>query len=142
MRFSYADDDSVALIKIQERLTACALRKELIAYADLVRGVIFNLPTIANGQPLQLGVPEWTDLHSAILKDFLNRASFDSYLQHGVLVSAVAVRKNTREPGDGFKSLVKELGLFNSSRRNDLFEFWGAELNKLYEFYERGRNHG
>ena len=135
MRFPYADHDSVALAEIQQRLTDCARRKELIAYADLVRGITFKLPTIAQGLPLQLGVPEWIELHSAILKDFLNRASFDSYSQHGVFVSAVAVRKNTGEPSDGFRALVAELRLFHSSRRDDLIVFWGAELKKLYDFY-------
>jgi hypothetical protein len=118
MKWPYADADAVARGEIERRLAATT------------RGVMFHLPNVAQGQPLQLGVPEWNDLHSAILRDFLNRIWCDSYLRRGILASAVAVRKITGEPGDGFKWLVDHLGLDAPSRRDDFVLFWSKEVEK------------
>jgi hypothetical protein len=131
----YADADTVARKEIERRLAATARRRELITYTDLVRGITFHLPNVAQGRPQQLGVPEWNDLHSAILRDFLNKMSCDSYLLGGILASAVAVRKVTGEPGDGFKSLVDHLGLDAPSRRDEFVVFWSQEVEKTYNWY-------
>jgi hypothetical protein len=135
MRWPYAEADTVAREEIERRLAATARRRELITYTDLVRGVTLHLPNVARGESMQLGVPEWNDLHSAILRDFLNRISCDSYLRGGILASVVAVRKLTGEPGDGFKWLVGHLGLDAPSRRDEFVLFWSKQVGKTYDWY-------
>jgi hypothetical protein len=131
MTWPYADRDPVARQEIERRLVAAARRRELITYTDLVRDVTLHLANVADGRPMQLGVPDWTDLHSAILRDFLNRISCDSYLRAGILASAVAVRKLTGEPGDGFKWLVNHLRLGAPSRRDDFVLFWSEQVRRV-----------
>ena len=135
MKWPYAEADPVAREEIERRLAATARRRGLITYTDLMRGLTLRLPNVGQGQPLQLGVPEWSDLHSAILRDFLNRVSCDSYLRGGILASAVAVRKLTGEPGDGFKWLVDYLGLDAPSRHDAFVVFWSKHVEKVYDWY-------
>ncbi len=135
MRWPYAEGDASALAELEKRLAESARRHALVTYTELVRGLTFRLPNVAQGQPFQLGVPEWTELHSAILKDFLNHISCDSYLRGGFLASALAVRKITGEPSEGFRSLVDKLGLFHSSKRDDFAVFWSQEVQKTYDWY-------
>src|SRR5438034_11285835 len=123
MQWPYAEKDVSARAELEKRLAETARRRALIPYAELVHGITFRLPNVAQGQPFQLGIPEWTELHSAILKDFLNYISYESYMHGGFLASAVAVRKITGEPSEGFRSLVDQLGLFGSSKRDDFVIF-------------------
>ena len=135
MRWPYAEADQSALAALERRLADTARRRSLITYAELVRGLTFRLPNVAQGQPIQLGIPEWTELHSAILKDFLNSISCQSYLRGCFLASAVAVRKNTGEPSEGFRSLVEHLGLCHSLKCDDFILFWSQEVQKTYDWY-------
>src|SRR3954468_1208714 len=91
MQWSYAEEEPSARAEIEKRLAETARHGALITYAELVRGITFRLPNVAQGQPFHLGIPEWTELQSAILKDFLNYISYDSYMRSGFLASAVAV---------------------------------------------------
>ena len=134
IRWHYADGDSAARKELERRLGDAARREKLIPYSDLVRGITFNLLNVRES-PVELGVPEWTDLHRAILGDFLGRISCDSYEQAGFLASAVAVSSTDHQPSEGFKALVKELGLA-STQGNAYLAFWIDQVHKAQKWYK------
>lgn len=132
---AYADLDPSARAELERRLKDTARRKDLIRYSDLVRGILFDLPNVQSS-PLELGVPEWTDLHRAILGEFLGKISCDSYERSGFLASAVAVSGTTGEPSEGFRELVRELGLA-STHGAAYLAFWGDQVQKAQDWYQR-----
>jgi hypothetical protein len=105
-----------------------ARREDLIAYSDLVRGITFNLSNVRES-PLELGVPQWTDLHRAILGGFLGRISCDSYEQAGFLARAVAVSGTDSQPSERFKALVKELDVV-STQGDAYLAFWIDQVHR------------
>lgn len=133
LRWNYADLDPAARAELERRLADTARRGDLVRYSDLVRGIIFNLPNIQSS-PLGLGVPEWIDLHRAILGDFLGKISCDSYERAGFLATAVAVSSSTGEPSEGFRELVRKLGLA-STQGTAYLAFWGDQVQKAQEWY-------
>lgn len=133
MRWHYADLDPSARAELQRRLADTACRGDLVSYSELVRGILFNLPNV-EASPLELGVPEWVDLHRAILGDFLGKISCDSYEQAGFLASAVAVSGSNGEPSEGFRVLVRELGLASTNGVAYL-AFWTDQVQKAQEWY-------
>jgi hypothetical protein len=133
LRWNYADLDPASRAELERRLADIARRGGLVRYSDLVRGIIFNLSNIQSS-PLELGFPEWIDLHRAILGDFLGKISCDSYERAGFLVSAVAVSGSTGEPSEGFRELVRELGLAPTHGAAYL-AFWSDQVQKAQEWY-------
>jgi hypothetical protein len=133
MRWHYADYDPAARAELERRLTDTARRGDLVSYSHLVRGVLFSLPNVQSS-PLELGVPEWTDLHRAILGDFLGKISCASYEQAGFLLSAVAVSGSSGEPSEGFRALAKELGL-SSTQGATYLDFWTEQVRQAQDKY-------
>ena len=133
MKFTYPDDNA-ALAELKGRLVATGRKRDLIPYSKLVEGVTFRLPNVAQGEPFQIG-GEWSDLDRAVVGSFLGKISADSYAQGGFLASALAVSKTTDEPSEGFRALVKELGLLRTARRDDCILFWSAQVAKAYDWY-------
>lgn len=130
------DDDARALRALKARLaeTARAQPDDIVTYSNLVRGVVFNLPTVQRGAPIELGVPEWSPLHQSIIGGCLGRLSCDSYVEGRFLISAVAVSKATLEPSDGFNALLEMLGLVGSKRDRRCTDLWIEHLHKTYEW--------
>lgn len=135
LRFPY-DGDVGANQEVERRITRAAAQRQTIAYSDLVAGITFRLANVAGGAPFQLGeLGEWTDLDRAILGSVLGRISVDSYLRAGFLASAVAVSKSTREPSEGFKSLVRDAGFLRSTNGDAFMLLWSDQLNKAFEWF-------
>jgi len=128
------DDDTSALRMMMRRLAAKAREQpdSVIAYSDLVRGIVFHIPTVLGGAPIELGVPEWSRLHQSIIGGCLGRLSCDTYIEGGFLISAVAVSKVTLEPSDGFNALLEMLQLVSSKRDPRCTEMWIEHLHKTY----------
>ena len=127
LNWSFADADSDARLTMERRLAEAARQGKFVAYSELVRGIAFTLSNV-KGPPLQLGVPDWIDLHRAIIGDFLGRISCDSCEKAGFLASAVAVSSTTQELSEGFRSLVNALGL--APRRGDDFPCSGSSRSE------------
>ncbi|MGE3843069.1 MAG: hypothetical protein AB7I50_15960 [Vicinamibacterales bacterium] len=130
------DDDRQALRLIKNRLAATARQQpdDVIPYSTLVRGIVFHLPTVQDGAPIELGVPEWSGLHQSIIGGCLGRLSCDTFVEGRFLISAVAVSKATLEPSDGFNSLLEMLGLVASKRDPRCTNLWIEHLRKTYEW--------
>ena len=135
MNWSYGDGDPQALLELKRRIAATARARRTIPYSELVKGVTFRLPNVAEGAPFQLGeLGVWTELDRSILGSFLGRISADSYLEGRFLASAVAVSMSTNEPSEGFRNLVRDIGLMPKGR--DAFVlFWSEQLTKAYDWY-------
>jgi hypothetical protein len=128
------DGDVGALREFNHRLAATARHEGVITYSDLVRGVVMHLPNVQNGAPFELGVPEWTDLHRAIIGECLGRLACDSYLEAGFLISSVAVSKTSMEPSEGFRALLEKLGMVGSRRDSSLDAVWLEHLRGAYQW--------
>src|SRR5574341_752661 len=97
----YASQDAAALAEIAARVATAGSTGRLLTYSEVVSGIDFRLPSVQGGRPLRLGVPEWTELHRAIVGDFLGRLCLDTYLAGEFMGSALVVASETMEPSEG-----------------------------------------
>ena len=88
-----------------------------IHYEDIAQ--IMGLPLSGNYMAREVG--EMLGVISTI-EHFLGRP----------MLSAVVVRKDTGEPGDGFFELAENLGKFNPNSQQKKSSFWQQELQNVY----------
>ena len=131
----YAPGDGAARGEVGRRLARVGRERQLISYSDLVAGVTFRLPNVQGGDPLCLGVPDWTDLHRAIIGDFLGYLSMESWQRGEFLASALAVSKATTEPSEGFRALLKEIDLLPAGGKMELIIFWSEQVRKAHDWF-------
>jgi hypothetical protein len=131
----YADQDVSALDEIARRVARVGRAKELITYSKLVEGILFRLRTVGGGQPIALGVPEWIDLHQAILGNFLGRLCVATYERGEFMGSALVMSASGLEPSDGFRDLMRQLGLPHNPKSLEYLAFWTGEVTKAHAWY-------
>jgi hypothetical protein len=131
----YAGQDASALDEIARRVAKVGRARNLITYSKLVEGITFRLRSVNAGQPVTLGVPEWIDLHRAILGDFLGRLCLATYERGGFMGRALVVSASGLEPSEGFRELMRELGLPHGANTNDYLAFWSGEVNRAHDWY-------
>ena len=136
--WAYAPGDAAARAELKRRLARVGRDEQLVTYSDLVAGVTFRLPNVQGGEPFRLGVPDWTDLHRAIIGDFLGYLSMESWEQGEFLASALAVSKTTTEPSEGFRALLKEVDLLPAGGKIEPILFWSEQVRKAHNWF---RNH-
>jgi hypothetical protein len=134
IRWAFPDSDREAFDALRQRIAATGRSQNLITYSELVAGVTFRLPTVNRGEPFQIGAGEWTELHRMLVGDFLGRLAWDNYERAGFLASALVVSKLTGASSDGFRTLVREIGLLGSSNPDDLVILWSLEVKKAYDW--------
>ncbi len=102
------------------KLIEAAKGKAVIHYENIAQ--IMNLPSSGNYMAREVG--EMLGIISA-LEHFFGRP----------MLSAVVVRKDTGEPGDGFFELAESLGKFNpaSQARSS---FWRQEVQDVYNTWQ------
>jgi hypothetical protein len=133
----YADQDSPALAEIAKRVASTGRVEGLITYSDLVSGIDFHIATVNRGAAVRLGVPEWTDLHRAIIGDFLGRLCVDTYAAGQFMGSALVVASDTRQPSEGYRELMRTLGVLRGKNEAEFLAHWIPETRKAYEWYMR-----
>ena len=133
--WAFADQDLEARTAIGQRVAESGRRRKLLTYTELVSGIDFRLPTVAGGAPLRLGVPDWGDLHRAIVGDFLGRLCMETYLQGGFMGGALVVASETRQPSDGYRRLMRFVGALRGNSEVEFLEHWSRETNKAYDWY-------
>lgn len=133
----YAEQDASALAEIAKRVANTGRLEDLITYSDLVRGIDFYIPTVNKGEPLRLGVPEWTDLHRAIIGDFLGRLCVDTYGAGQFMGSALVVASDTRQPSEGYRELMRQSGVLRGKSDAEFLAHWVPEIRKAYEWYAK-----
>jgi hypothetical protein len=135
MTWPYADRDPAALAELGQRIAEVGRRADLVTYADAVRGLTFRLANVDDGQPFELGVPEWRDIDRAVLGDFLGRLCVESYRRAGFLASALVTSRETSEPSEGFWNLVAAADLYQSKSPSRRLLFWSEEVRKAPDWY-------
>jgi len=135
VKWSYADGDPDALANLSRRIEEAGRREDLINYSDLVRGVVFHLTNVNKGEPFQIDIYEWPDLHRAILGEFLGYISMLSYRRAKFMASALAVNKTEFKPSDHFK-WMKDLGILSG---RDVDDFWQDQVKKAFEWFKTNR---
>jgi hypothetical protein len=131
----YAEQDVSALGEIARRVAAVGRAKDLITYSKLVEGIVFRLRTVSGGQPIALGVPDWIDLHRAILGSFLGRLCLATYERGGFMGSALVVSATGLEPSEGFRDLMRQLGLPHNPKSTEYLAFWTHEVATAHAWY-------
>jgi hypothetical protein len=135
MRWHYAAGAPEARAEFVRRIRERARRGATISYPELVDGVEIQLPNVHGGAPFYLGNPEWTDLDRAILGELLGYISMESYREAGIIASSVVVSSTTREPSEGFRVMMRQLGKLRSGRADEALMMWSSELAKAQEWY-------
>jgi hypothetical protein len=131
----YASQDLQALAAIERRVANVGRERGLLTYTEVVSGISFRLPTVEHGRPIQLGVPDWSDLHRAIVGDFLGRMCLDTYVRGGFMGSALVVSSSDRMPSEGFRNLMRHLGLLHGHGEPEFLAFWTREVSKAHAWY-------
>lgn len=135
MKWKFAEYDPGALDELERRIEETARRQDLITYSDLARGVSFTLPTVNYGAPFEIDTSDWSELHRAVIGDFLGYLSYQSYLRYEVFISALVVTKDKRQPGFGFAELMRETKVLARSGNDAAVECWALEVRKVYKAY-------
>lgn len=135
IEWTYATGDSKALKELEDRIAAAGRKRGLITYSDLVRGVSFNLANLR--EPRIIDVTDWHELDRAIVGNFLGYISKRSYERAKLFSSALVVSKMDGSPGEGFYSLLKELGLIPSTRSAKALEIWAEQVAKAHTWFAK-----
>jgi hypothetical protein len=131
----YSEADPAALAEIGRRIADVGRRKDLIHYSKLASGVTLRMANVNDGEPFEMGVPEWSDLDRSILGDFLGKLSLESYQRGAFLASALVTSKGTQEPSQGFWNFVEELGLFRSTSPTRRLMYWTQQVQLAHTWY-------
>ena len=134
IEWTYATGDAKAL-ELEERIAAAGRKRGLITYSDSVRGVTFNLPNVQ--KPRTINVTDWQELDRAIVGDFLGYISKRSYERAKLFSSALVVSKMDGSPGEGFYSLLKQLGLISNARSAKALDLWAEHVAKAHTWYAK-----
>lgn len=134
MTWRYAPQDPAAQETLGNRIAEAGKRGGTITYSNLVLGVTFHLPSLKEPQHI-IDTREWEDLDRAIVGDFLGYLSMKSYERDGFLCSALVVSKVDGTPGEGFYTLLKELGLIANSRTDKAMYLWADHVAKAHRHY-------
>jgi hypothetical protein len=122
MNWGYTDGDPAACAELARRVAAVGrTAMDFLTYSQLVAGITFRLPNVANGEPFE--IHEWTSLHRAIIGSFLGKVAADSYREGRFLASALVIGVESNGPGDGFYTLAEEVGLLRSSSETARLQF-------------------
>jgi hypothetical protein len=135
IRWAYANRDDAALRELRHRIAETGRHRGLVEYSDLVQGVTFTLPSIAQGAPFQIETSDWADLDRALLGDFLGYLSLETFERHGFLASALVVSKTDDTPSEGFWSLLKALGMITSSKTDKATYCWLDQVRLAHDWY-------
>jgi hypothetical protein len=106
--------------QLRERLEATAVSRALISYSDLVADV-----------------PELDGPHSHAVADMLGEISAHCHADGAPLLSALAVYKDTREPGPGFFAAAKHLGFEPGPSADGRLTFWAREVERCHRHWQR-----
>lgn len=137
-QWHYADNDPRAKGMLTDRILETARHQRLITYSDLVSGVTFQLRNVNNGRPFD--ITEWTDLHRAIIGDFLGSISADSYAKAGIFLSAIVVTKDDGTPGFGFTNFMRDLGILSGRSQVEELGCWVREVKKVHEAGQKSKS--
>ena len=135
IRWTFADADPVARRELERRIAEVGRKGGLVTYSELVKGVVFRLPTVNGGGPYQIDISNWSELDRALIGDFLGAISSDSYLQGGFLATALVVNQDQRMPSERFFTWLVELGVLRNAKERTILPFWSDQVSLAHAWY-------
>lgn len=139
--WKWADKDPAAAAELTRRIAAAGRERKLIAYSDLVNGVVFRVPTIQAGTPYSIDIGEWEGLDRALIGEFLGLISTDSYRAGGFFATAIVVSKGENKPSDHFFDWTKVVGVLPNLKEDTVLAFWAQQVVRAHEFYKDHDHH-
>lgn len=134
MDWVYADGDPAACAELIRRIVAVGrTARDFLTYSQLVDGVTFRLPNVANGEPF--AIREWTSLDRAVIGSFLGKIAANSFQQGRFLASALVYGMGSNGPGEGFYSLAEDVGLLRSSDETTRLRYWFEQARLARAWY-------
>ncbi len=92
------------------------------------------MPNVRSG-PRTIDTSDWEALDRNIVGSFLGYLSMESYDRGGFICSALVVGKRDGSPGEGFYSLLKDLGLIANSKSDKALYIWSDHVSKAHQWY-------
>ena len=139
IHWDYADQDTIALENLRNRIQETGRQFRLISYSDLVRNVDFQYANINNGQPFQIAAYEWTGLDRHIVGDCLGYLSRESYLEANFMASSLVIARTESKPSDIFFDWMKELGVLPDLNEDTVLRFWTEQVRNAHQWYKYGK---
>jgi hypothetical protein len=133
IEWRYPTGDPKALKTLEERIAGAGKRARLITYSELVAGITFSLPSLA--EPRTIDTRNWQELDRAIVGDFLGYISMRSYERGKFFSSALVVTKDDGTPGEGFHALLRDVGLVPSTKSPKVLDLWIEHVGKAHEWF-------
>lgn len=118
---NYPDYETVEYHLVYSELIVAARRRGTVTYQELAH--VVGLPLVGNYMGSRIG-----NLLGAVSQNEFNRGR--------PMLSAVAVTSNGN-PGDGFFTLAKELGLLESADKETQRAFWLSQKQQLYRIWQQ-----
>lgn len=120
-----------ALKAMERRINHAIASQGVLTYSQLVDGIDFYLPKSDGSQLYRIDLERWSGSDGGIVGEFLCYISMQSFIQQGVLASAVVV-KSSGKISSGFFELAEILGLLK--HRDDASDeaFWQTEKGYVY----------
>jgi len=130
----YSDGDPTTRAELARRIAEIGhTTDQFIVYSELVDGVTFQLPNVNDGHPFQ--IEEWTDLNRAIIGCFLGNIAAMSYRQGRFFASALVIGFVANQPGEGFWSLARDVGLLRSNSEDARLRLWFEHVRIARAWY-------
>lgn len=137
--WEYADKDAVALGQLRSRIEETGRKFGLISYSDLVKGVQFHFPSIANGRAYQIDTYDWSGLDRRIIGDCLGYISYESYMKAEFMASALVIARLESKPSDIFFEWMESLGVLPNLKDETVISFWVEQVKKAHHWYKYGK---
>ena len=135
IKWHYPDRDPDALAILEERIAEAGRNLSLITYSDLVKGVVFHLRNINEGNPYQIRIYDWSGLDRALIGEFLGYISMRSYAEAGFMASALVVNREEYRPSEHFFEWMKTLEILPDTHEDTVLAFWADQVNKAHNWF-------
>jgi hypothetical protein len=137
--WKWARADRLAVEELEWRMTRKAREKGFLDYSELVKDVVFTVPSINRGKPYRIDTRAWQDLDRALIGEFLGYISMRSYKAHGFMFSAIVIGKDSNQPSPHFFDWVRKLGMLDDMSESGIISFWAKEFKAVHRHYAYSR---
>jgi hypothetical protein len=135
------NSDVATIAELKSRIARRArTARSLQTYSELVHDVVFQLPSVNNGEPFE--ITEWTGPNREIIGDYLGQIAADSYRAGGFLAAALVVQQEhgeLGEPSRPFFHLATRVGLLHGDSRGERSQFFWQQTQAAVDWFNANR---
>jgi hypothetical protein len=132
--WNYASQDPVAMAELKKRLMLTGSRYALISYTDLVKGIVFEMPNVHNGEPFEITPDSWCGLYRKIIGNMLGWLSLESYHTNGYWSSALVIGRSNSQPSDIFFQWMVNLEVIDGKDDMHVLPFWTEQVHRAHKY--------